>query len=49
MPIPGNLPVRSYVLALRLLGADGRPLPVTTQPTRPPGVEGEPRTEVIRS
>ena len=41
VPIPADLPPGSYVLAVRLLGADGRPLPVTTQPTRPPGVPSE--------
>ena len=48
MPIFGNLPAGSYVLALRLLGSDGRPLPVTTQPARPPGVEGEPDAVPLR-
>ena len=48
VPIPADLPPGSYVLAVRLLGADSRPLPITAQPTRPPGVPNEPDAIPLR-
>jgi len=46
--IPADLPPGSYVLAVRLLGPDGRPLSITTQPERPPGISNEPDAVPLR-
>jgi hypothetical protein len=41
LPLDPDLPPGSYVLAVRVVDAQGEPLPVTTQPQRPPGVAPE--------
>jgi hypothetical protein len=46
--LPADAPPGSYVLAVRVLGEDGRPLPVTGQPPRPPGVPNEPDAVPVR-
>jgi 4-amino-4-deoxy-L-arabinose transferase-like glycosyltransferase len=41
LPLDPALPPGDYVLAVRVVGADGEPLSVTTQPNRPLGVPSE--------
>jgi hypothetical protein len=41
LPLDPSLQSGDYVLAVRVVGADGETLPVTTQPSRPPGVGSE--------
>src|SRR6187402_2896807 len=48
LPLDPALPPGDYVLAVRVIGADGEPLPVTTQPNRPPGVPSEPDAVPLR-
>ncbi|MFN8633378.1 MAG: glycosyltransferase family 39 protein [Chloroflexota bacterium] len=44
---PG-LTAGDYVVVVRVVGADGEPLPVTVQPKRPPGVASEPTAVPLR-
>jgi hypothetical protein len=48
LPLDPALPPGEYVLAVRVVGADGEPLPVTTQPKRPPGVPSEAEAVPLR-
>jgi hypothetical protein len=48
LPLDPALPSGDYVLAVRVIGADGEPLSVTTQPRRPPGVPSEPDAVPLR-
>ena len=41
LPLDPGLPADSYVLAVRVVDADGERLPLTTQPRRPEGVASE--------
>jgi hypothetical protein len=41
LPLDSGLESGSYVLAVQVVQVDGAPLPVATQPPRPPGVESE--------
>lgn len=48
LQLDGALAPGDYILAVRVIGADGEPLPVTTQPKRPPGVSSEPDAVPLR-
>lgn len=48
LPLDSSMMAGDYVLAVKVIGADGEPLPVTTQPNRPPGVPSEPDAVPLR-
>jgi hypothetical protein len=41
LPLDPKLAAGDYIVAVKVVGADGNPLPVTSQPRRPPGVPSE--------
>ena len=48
LPLDPGLAVGDYFLAVRVVGADGNSLSVTTQPRRPTGVASEPNAVPLR-
>jgi hypothetical protein len=48
LPLDPSLAPGDYIIAVRVVGADGHPLPVTTQPRRPAGVASEPDAVPLR-
>jgi hypothetical protein len=48
LPLDPGLKAGDYVVAVRVVGADGAALPLTTQPRRPPGVASEPDAVPLR-
>ena len=48
LPLDPGLQPGEYVVAVRVVGADGNPLPVTAQPPRPSGVSSEPDAVPLR-
>jgi hypothetical protein len=48
LPLDPGMAADAYVLAVRVVGADGEPVPLTRQPLRPPGVPSEPDAVPLR-
>jgi hypothetical protein len=48
LPLDPKLAAGDYIVAVKVVGADGNALPVTTQPRRPPGVASEPDAVPLR-
>ena len=48
LPLDPGLAPDTYTLAVRVVDASGEPVPLTTQPLRPPGVPSEPDAVPLR-
>jgi len=48
LPLDPGMATGEYIVAVRVVGADGERLPLTTQPLRPPGVPSEADAVLLR-